>query len=74
MLPCQGTADVQDIIPEMNVKNKLLVSHLSALSELALSAKDAFETKGEKIVEFVTKKVIDAVSPSAGVGPPHKRW
>jgi hypothetical protein len=62
------SADVQDIIPELNVKNKLLVSHLSALSELALSAKDAFETQGEKIVEFVTKKVIDAVSPSAGVG------
>jgi len=45
----------------------LLVSHLSALSELALSAKDAFETQAEKILEFVTKKVIDAVSPSAGV-------
>jgi hypothetical protein len=51
----------------LNVKNKLLVSHLSALAELALSASDSFAKRGEEIVQFVLQKVIAAVSPSAGV-------
>jgi hypothetical protein len=51
----------------LNVKNKLLVTHLSALSELALSAPNAFETKGDIINDFVMKKVVEAVSPSANV-------
>lgn len=47
--------------------NDLLVSHLSALSELALSAPDSFGNRSEDIIEFLTTKVINAVSPSAEV-------
>ena len=60
-------SDDQDLVAELNAKNKLLVSHLSALAELALTASESFAVKGEEIVAFVTKNVINAVSPSAGV-------
>ena len=53
----------------MNVKNKLLVSHLSALAELAISIPESTETRGEEIVQFVLTNIIGAVSPSAGVCP-----
>jgi hypothetical protein len=53
----------------LNVKDKLLVSHLSALAELALSIPESTETRGEETVQFVLEKIIDAVSPSAGVCP-----
>ena len=51
------------------VANKNLVSLLSALSECALSSPDAFENKGEKIIEFILKKVVNAESPSIEVSP-----
>lgn len=57
-------------MPKLNIKNKLLVSHLSALAELALLVPDSFEVKGEEIIDFITKKIINAVSPSSGVSLP----
>jgi hypothetical protein len=58
---------IQDIVSNLAVTNKNLVSHLSALSECALSCPDAFENKGEKIIEFILRKVINAESPSSKV-------
>jgi hypothetical protein len=46
-----------------------LVSHLSALAELALSIPESTETRGEETTAFVLKDVINAVSPSVGVSP-----
>jgi hypothetical protein len=53
----------------LNVKNKLLVSHLSALAELAFSAAESFETKSDEIMDFVMNEVLAAASPSANVSP-----
>ena len=63
------TDALQDIVLNLAVTNKNLVSHLSALGECALSCPDAFENKGEKIIEFILKKVINAESPSIEVSP-----
>lgn len=51
----------------LSITNKQLASHLAALSELALSSPEAFGNHGDTIIEFVTKKVLQAECPAANV-------
>jgi sister-chromatid-cohesion protein PDS5 len=53
-------------------KEERLLSYLRALSELAISAKDAYEDRSEEITRLINQEVLFKKSPSAEVGSfPH---
>lgn len=65
--PLQIMADEQEIVSELSITNEQLVAHLSALSELALSCPGAFGDHSDRIIDFVTKKVLHAKCPDTEV-------
>jgi len=65
-LPSQ--TDVQAILEKLEERDDAsLITHLRALSELALSSPKALETKAEEVHEFVMREVIHKKSTSSEV-------